>query len=83
MQPPSLGLASTVMAIGVAASQTYHYNKFYLPIYALIGVVNYLVILRAINAFKPVDMQLMKEYLGPRFGLLIRPFERFLTSWQR
>jgi len=73
-------LASTVMAMGVAASQTYHYSKFYLPFYVLIGGVSYLVMLRLANAIKPADMQLMEEYLGPRLSPLIKSFERLLAS---
>jgi len=79
MQPPSLGLASTVMAIGVAASQTYHYNKFYLPIYALIGGAICLFMLRSTNAIKSEDVRLMKEYLGPRFSRILQPLGRLFT----
>ena len=73
-------LASTVMAIGVAASQTYHYSKFYLPIYALIGGAIYLVMLRLTNAIKPEDVHLMEEYLGPRLGPLFKPLEKYIIA---
>ena len=73
-------LASTVMAIGVAASQTYHYSKFYLPIYVLIGGAIYLIMLRLTNAIKPEDVHLMEEYLGPRLGPLFKPLEKYIIA---
>jgi hypothetical protein len=50
-------LASTVMTIAVAAIQTYHYSKFYLPVYVLTGGAIYLTMLRVTNAIKPADVQ--------------------------
>jgi uncharacterized membrane protein YvlD (DUF360 family) len=57
-------IASTVMAIAVAAIQTYHYSKFYLPVYVLTGGAIYLTMLRVTNAIKPADVQLLEEYLA-------------------
>jgi O-antigen/teichoic acid export membrane protein len=73
-------IASTVMALAVYDIQAIYYNKFYLPIYVLVGGVIYVVMLRVTNAIKPMDMQPMKEYLGPRLSLLIKPFEKLLVS---
>ena len=73
-------IASTVMALAVYDIQALYYSKFYLPIYVLVGGVIYVVMLRVINVIKPMDMQPMKEYLGPRLSLLIKPFEKLLVG---
>jgi len=73
-------LASIVMALAVYDVQALYQNKFYLPIYAIIGGAIYLAMLRLTNAIRPEDVRLMKEYLGPRFSPLVKPFERFFTS---
>jgi len=46
----------------------------------LIGGAIYLVMLRLTNAIKPAGIQLMEEYLGPRFFALVEPFKRLLVS---
>ena len=60
--------------------QALHYSKLYLPIYVLIGGAIYLVMLRLTKAIKPAGIQLMEEYLGPRFFALVEPFKRLLVS---
>jgi len=73
-------IASTVMAMAVAGIQTHHYNKFYLPIYVIIGGAIYLAMLRLTNAIRPEDVRLMKEYLGSRFSSVIPPLEKLLVG---
>jgi len=69
------------MALAVYDIQALYYSKFYLPIYVLIGGAIYLAMLRVTNAIKPEDVRLMKEYLGPRFAVLVRRLgHRFVGS---
>jgi hypothetical protein len=48
----------------------------------MIGGAIYLAMLRLTNAIKPEDVRLMKEYLGPRFSVLVRPIETLLVGPQ-
>ena len=72
--------ASSVMAITIIAIQTYHYNKYHLPAYVLIGGAIYLAVLRLLHAIKPMDTQLLLEYLGPRFRFISRLLQRFTAN---
>jgi len=72
--------ASLVMALAVVSIQYLHYSKYLLPLYAFVGGSIYLATLRILHAIKPSDMQLIRQYLGPRFQFAIRPLERHLVT---
>jgi O-antigen/teichoic acid export membrane protein len=71
-------LASTVMATVVFASQIAVYDKLLLPIYVLIGVFVYVLMLRFLKAVKEEDIDLIRELLGERLSFGTRILRRAL-----
>jgi len=58
--------ASALMAVVVAAIQIPLYNKLLLPVYVLVGLVVYVLMLRLLKAVKQHDIDLIRDYLGHR-----------------
>jgi len=73
-------LASSIMAVTVTAIQAYSYSKFHLPIYVLAGAATYLIVLRLLRTIKPMDTQLLMDYLGPRFGFISEPISKLVSE---
>jgi len=65
-------LAGAVMAVLVGAAQLVHYSDFMLPIYGLIGMVIYLLMLRFLKVVDAADLDLMRHFLGKRFSIISR-----------
>lgn len=63
-------LSAIVMVAVVVIVQTFWYDKFYLPMYVLIGGTVYLFGLRILRAVKLEDIDLLEAFLGGRFETL-------------
>jgi O-antigen/teichoic acid export membrane protein len=72
--------ASLTMALIVVLAQSLQYSKYLLPVYVLVGAATYLTMLRILHAIKPADIELIKQYLGPRFHFTINKLARYLIS---
>jgi O-antigen/teichoic acid export membrane protein len=75
--------SSTVMACVTLLIQSYYYNKFLLPLYVLVGAVTYFAMLLALRTIKPRDMEIINEYLGPRFRFIAQPIEALVAAFDR
>ena len=62
--------AGVVMVLAVVAVQMVGYSKFLFPIYAIIGVMVYLLMFRALKVVDSEDLRLLTNYLGKRFHWL-------------
>jgi O-antigen/teichoic acid export membrane protein len=60
-------VASGAMASVMEALQLSYYNRFLLPLYLSVGLVIYLLAMRALRAVNAADMDLIRQMLGPRF----------------
>jgi O-antigen/teichoic acid export membrane protein len=56
--------AGVVMMLVVIAVQLVSYSKFLLPLYVFVGIVTYLIMLRALRAVDLNDMNLLRRFLG-------------------
>jgi O-antigen/teichoic acid export membrane protein len=63
-------VAAVVMAAVVLGFEMVLYSKYLLPAYTIVGCVVYLVMLRMLKAVKQADIQLMRDYLGPKFAFV-------------
>ena len=63
-------VAGGVMAVLVAVVQLVYYSKFLLPLYGLVGLVTYLVMLRLLRAVDRADVDLIRSVLGGRLGVV-------------
>jgi O-antigen/teichoic acid export membrane protein len=63
-------IAGTTMAAVVVAVQLVEYSKFMLPLYALVGTVVYLIMLRLLKTVDASDLNLLRRFLGKRLLLL-------------
>jgi len=62
------GLAGGVMVGVLVLTQMVIYSKFLLPAYVLLGTFIYLIALRQLKAIREDDLNLIRRYLGPKFG---------------
>jgi O-antigen/teichoic acid export membrane protein len=69
-------IAGSMMALVVALVELVAYSKFLLPLYGLVGVIVYLVMLRLLKAVNKADIDLLQRFLGNR----LRPISEIL-SW--
>jgi O-antigen/teichoic acid export membrane protein len=58
-------VASGGMALVMEALQLLHYSRFLLPVYLLVGLLAYLLALRALKALTPADIDLIRRIFGP------------------
>jgi len=65
-------IAGSATAAAVAALELVKYSKFMLPVYALIGVIVYLVMLRGLRTVNAEDLELLRRFLGRRLALIGR-----------
>jgi len=61
-------VASGVMALVMEACQLWHYSRFLLSLYVAVGLVVYLLAMRAMRGVNDADMNLIRQMLGPRFS---------------
>ena len=73
-------VAGSVMAVVVLAAEIPMQSGCLLPLYAMIGALTYVAMLRILRAIKPSDMEFFRQYLGPRFESLLDPLERCLIE---
>jgi O-antigen/teichoic acid export membrane protein len=73
-------LASVVMAAALEAMQLVYYNKFLLLVYMVVGLVVYLLAMRALKALNPADIDIVRKTLGTRFRGLCDLLERLVLS---
>jgi hypothetical protein len=69
-------VASGAMALAMEAFQLAYYSRFLLPLYLAVGLVVYLLSMRALKAVNTADMDLIRRMLGPRFSRICD-----LLSW--
>jgi hypothetical protein len=74
--------AASVMVITITAIQTHYYSKYLLPAYVFTGGAIYLAVLRLANTIKRSDIELTKEYLGPRFSFLSKLLDKLVANPQ-
>jgi O-antigen/teichoic acid export membrane protein len=58
-------LASGGMALVMEALQLLYYSRFLLPVYLLVGLLAYLLAMRALKAVTPADIDLIRRIFGP------------------
>jgi len=73
-------VSSGVMAAVVLLVQTQYYSKHLLPAYVVVGGLVYFSMLSVLRAIKAQDVQLLDQYLGPRFRFITRPLERLVAN---
>lgn len=61
-------VASGAMALGMEAVELFYYNRFLLPLYLAVGVLVYLLAIRALRIMNASDIELLRQTLGPRLG---------------
>jgi O-antigen/teichoic acid export membrane protein len=61
-------IAGTIMAAVVAVAELLYYGKFLLPVYALIGTVVYLLMVRSLRVVNAADLELLRNLLGRRLA---------------
>jgi O-antigen/teichoic acid export membrane protein len=69
-----------VMAVAVLLAQVHYYSKYLLPVYVILGGAVYLSMLLLLRAIKAQDIQLLDEFLGPRYRFILRPLERLVMN---
>lgn len=73
-------LASGGMALVMEALQLFYYSRFLLPAYLAVGFFAYLFGMRALNAMRATDIDLLRRVLGPRFGSICDLLSRLVLS---
>jgi O-antigen/teichoic acid export membrane protein len=64
------------MALVMEALQLFYYSRFLLPAYLAVGLLAYLLGMRALKAISTADINLLRGILGPRSGRMCD-----LLSW--
>jgi O-antigen/teichoic acid export membrane protein len=72
-------LASGAMALVMEALQLLYYSRFLLPVYVLVGLLVYLLGMRALKAVGTADIDLLRRTLGPRFSGVCDPLSRLVV----
>jgi hypothetical protein len=76
-------VAGSVMATVVLSAQAHYPSKCLLPAYVVLGGSIYFSVLLILRAIEAQDLQLLDEYLGPRFQFIVRPLDRLVAIWRR
>ena len=71
-------VAGIVMAAVVLMVEILFYNKFLLPVYALLGGIAYLGMLRLLRVAREEDINLIRKYLGHRLAFAADFLQRIL-----
>jgi len=64
--------AGAAMAAAIIAIQMLIYSRILLPVYVVIGVIVYMLLLRVLHAVRMHDIELIERYLGPRLEFVAR-----------
>jgi O-antigen/teichoic acid export membrane protein len=75
-------VASGGMALVMEVLQLLYYSRFLLPVYLLVGLLAYLLGMRALKAMDATDIDLLRRMLGPRFGRICDFLSRLVLSTQ-
>jgi hypothetical protein len=73
-------VSSAVMTAVVVLAQAWYYSKYLLPAYVVLGGSVYFSMLLLLRAIKEQDVQLLDEYLGPRYRFILRPLEKLVMN---
>jgi len=73
-------VASSVMAVAVIGIQFLLYSKYLLPLYALVGGVIYLIMLRFLKAVRMHDVHLVNAFVGKRWAHLVERASALVVS---
>ncbi len=72
-------IGSIIMGLIVLTLQQFITNRFYLPLYILVGGVSYLVFIRLFHVVNKSDVTLIKEFLPQKLEFLVDIFAKFLV----
>ena len=73
-------VSSGMMAAVVMLVQAHYYNKYLLPAYVAVGGFIYFSMLLVLRAIKAQDIELLDEYLGPRYEFITRLLKRLVSA---
>ncbi len=73
-------VSGVVMAVVVMSAQSHYYSRYLLPAYVVLGGLVYFSMLLLLRAIKAHDIQLLDEYLGPRYRFILRPLEKLVMN---
>jgi len=65
-------IASGTMACAILAVQLVHYAAIMLPLYVLVGMMVYFLMLRLLKAVNESDIELIRKFLGARLTMVSR-----------
>jgi O-antigen/teichoic acid export membrane protein len=71
-------VASGAMALSMEALQLLVYSRFLLPLYLAVGLLVYLLAIRALRIMNTSDIDLLRQTLGPRSGGICNLLSRFV-----
>jgi O-antigen/teichoic acid export membrane protein len=74
-------VASGGMALVMETLQLLYYSRFLLPVYLLVGLIVYLLMLRALKAMSAADIDFLRRMLGPRFSRICNLLSRLLVPY--
>jgi O-antigen/teichoic acid export membrane protein len=72
-------VASAVMVSAMEATQLFHYSRYLLPVYLSVGLLVYLLAMRALRAVNAADIDLVQRVLGPRSDRMCDLLSRLLA----
>jgi O-antigen/teichoic acid export membrane protein len=73
-------VASVGMALVMEALQLMYYSRFLLPVYLLVGLLAFLLALRALKVVSLADIDLIRRIFGPRFSRVCDLLSRLVLS---
>ena len=73
-------VASGGMALVMEALQLLYYSRFLLPVYLLVGLLAYLLAMRALKAMSTADIDLLRRTLGPRSSRMCDLLSRLVVA---
>jgi O-antigen/teichoic acid export membrane protein len=73
-------VAGVAMAGVIIVVQMIVYSKLLLPVYFLLGILVYVILLRLLSAVRKHDIDLIERYLGPRLGFVARLLGTILVA---
>jgi len=76
-------VSSGAMVALVLLVQTYCYSKYLVPLYIVVGGFTYFSMLIVLRTIKAEDIQLLDEYLGPRFRFIVSPLRGLVARHGR
>jgi len=68
------------MALVMEALQLFYYSRFLLPAYLAVGLLAYLLAMRALKAMSTADIDLLRRTLGPRSSRMCDILSRLVVA---